>query len=354
MAADTITMESPLSPSSEASDRPVPVAERRFRAMGSDAHLIVVGAAVGPDPEQLLAVAVDRIEELEQRWSRFRPDSEVSQLTRHAGHPVTVSADTVLLVERAVEAWRLTGGSFDPTVLAAMQRAGYDRSFSELPADRPADVPSLAATPGSTPVSALVGCTDITVHGHDVCLPAGTGFDGGGIGKGLAADLVAAELLAAGAAGVCVNLGGDLLVDGVGPDGGTWTVGLEHPWQAEPFALVGLLRGAVATSTTLRRTWRVGGQRRHHLIDPYTGEPSLTDLGLVSVIHGDAWMAEVLAKAILLRGSDRAFDLIDVDQIAVVTVALDGRVVATPAAAAYLGGAAMPSRLSEPPSKEVV
>ena len=65
-----------------------------------------------------------------------------------------VSADAVLLVERAVEAWRLTGGSFDPTVLGAMLRAGYDRSFDEMK-------DAVDVTPGHSDL--LVGCTDIVV-----------------------------------------------------------------------------------------------------------------------------------------------------------------------------------------------
>ena len=58
----------------------------------------------------------------------------------------------------------------------------------------------------------------------------------------------------------------------------------------------------MATSTTLRRRWVVGGVERHHLIDPRTGTPSTSDLALVAVVAGSAWMAEVLAKGVLLRG----------------------------------------------------
>ena len=55
-------------------------------------------------------------------------------------------------------------------------------------------------------------------------LPAGAGFDPGGIGKGLAADLAVAEALTEGAAGVCVNLGGDVRLEGSAPDGGAYDV----------------------------------------------------------------------------------------------------------------------------------
>ena len=163
--------------------------------MGSDAHVVVVG---GPA-------------DLEGRWSRFLPDSEISELTRRTGEWVRLSPDTVLLVERALEAWRLTVGRFDPTVLGAVIRAGYDRSFEALD-------PSRA---GGSPLT--VGAAGIEVDGDRVRLPSGVGFDPGGIGKGLAADLVVAETRAAGAAGACVNLGGDLRGKTLG------IVGLGHP-----------------------------------------------------------------------------------------------------------------------------
>lgn len=290
-----------------------PVHEARVRAMGSDAHVIVVA-----DDGRLLDRALARVEQLEQRWSRFIDTSEVSRLNRRRGETVAVSPDTALLVARAIEAWRLTGGGFDPTVLGAVIRAGYDRSFDEMTADTAAGASGLRQ-----------GVTSIVVDDDTVTLPADVGFDPGGIGKGLAADLVATEIIEAGARGVCVNLGGDLRVLGDPPAGDAWTVGLEHELVAEPFLVIGLGDGAVATSTTLRRQWRIDGRRHHHLIDPWTGEPSASDLTLVSVIAGEAWTAEVLAKAELLRGSARVFDLVGGTGAEALAVTVDGTVRAT-------------------------
>src|SRR5581483_11769885 len=137
----------------------------------------------------------------------------------------------------------------------------------------------------------------------------------------------------AGAAGVCVNLGGDLRVEGRAPDG-AWTVAVEHPRAPEPLAHLALANGAVASSTTLKRRWpRRGaggdGYEAHHLIDPSTGEPSDTDIEFATVIAGEAWRAEALAKGVLLRGSARAFDLLDQDAAALV-VDRDGHLAASP------------------------
>ena len=83
-------------------------------------------------PPHLVQLAQDRIADLERRWSRFVDGSEISTLNRYAGAPVVVSPETVELVRRAIDAWRLTHGRFDPTVLGAVLRAGYDRSFETL------------------------------------------------------------------------------------------------------------------------------------------------------------------------------------------------------------------------------
>ena len=194
-------------------------AELEFRVMGTTAHVLVVAGsadAAHAGTER----ARERLHELEARWSRFVPTSEVSVLNGAGGSPVMVSADTRLLVERAVEGWQRTGGRFDPTVLDAMVALGYDRDFDEI--DR--------ATP--TPVTTIPapGCAGIVVDQivGAVRLPRGVHFDPGGIGKGLAADLVAEELMRAGAHGVCVNVGGDLRVEGESPDGGDWVVDLAH------------------------------------------------------------------------------------------------------------------------------
>ncbi|MDQ6697001.1 MAG: FAD:protein FMN transferase [Actinomycetota bacterium] len=305
----------------------------RFRAMGTDVEIIVVGH---PDlAAELVQRARSRVDQLEQRWSRFLPDSEVSLLNRCAGATVTVSDETVVLVRVAIEAWRLSGGSVDPTVLGALIRAGYDRSFDELGTD-------------PDPVSSwlLPGCGDIAVDGNAVRMPAGTGFDPGGIGKGLAADVVAGEMMQGGADGVCVNLGGDLRVIGAAPQAGGWTVAVEHPWSDAAVAHVGLADGALATSTTLRRTWRVDGEVRHHLIDPATGRPSDTDLTSVTVVAGTAWVAEVLAKAVLLRGSAHPFDLVGGLSVDALAVDDRGRIAVSDGFPDYVGSAALPATIA--------
>jgi thiamine biosynthesis lipoprotein len=297
--------------------------------MGSDAQVIVVGG--NPRLEQL---AQDRIADLEHRWSRFVDSSEVSALNRFAGSPVKVSRETVELVRRSIDAWHLTNGRFDPTVLGAVIRAGYDRTFDAMESD---------THDGSSDLE--IGIHAIEILDDIVRLPHGTGFDPGGIGKGLAADIVTDELIAAGAQGACVNLGGDMRVFGTSPRDDVWTVAVDHPLSTDPVALLGLAKGAVATSTTLRRRWLVNGEVCHHLIDPTTGEPSASNVNLVTVVSGCAWAAEVMAKAVLLRGTPIHFDLLATTGAEGIAIDSEGGVHATAGISAYVAAPGLPPRI---------
>ena len=249
--------------------------------MGSDAHIRIVGAPLG------LLVDLDRrLSELEQRWSRFVEDSEVSTLNRRCGEAVYVSGETQMLVATAVRAWRLTSGAFDPTVLAAMMANGYDRDFALV--DRP-----------NGPAAAAVGCGGIVVDESvgTVMLGAGVGFDPGGIGKGLAADLLVEEALAAGVDGVMVNIGGDIRVEGVCDDGHDgWMVRLDEPGGTQGVD-ISLMAGAITTSSTLRRRWGASNEF-HHLVDPALGCPIGNGLRSVTVVADRGWVAEAVAKAL--------------------------------------------------------
>lgn len=279
--------------------------------MGSTAHVIVVGGPAG-----LLEYARARLGELESRWSRFRPDSEISRLNTASGRWVRLAPVTVSVLRRAVQAWELTGGLYDPTVLAALENAGYTDSFEALPQTSPARRTTTAPAPG---------CAAIDLTSRRARLPPGIRLDLGGIGKGYAADLLADDLLTRGADGVCVNLGGDVRVAGTPPAVGGWVVAISDETTAHhDLTQVPLAGGAVATSTQLRRRWRRGDDEAHHLIDPRTGAPSTSAVAAVTVVAADACWAEVLAKAALIAGPEPGTALLDTHGVAAILTMPDG------------------------------
>jgi thiamine biosynthesis lipoprotein len=262
--------------------------------MGSSIDLTVV---VDDDrlARRLCQYAVERLALLEWRWSRFLSASEVSRLGASQGQPVRVSADTRCLVRNAVAAWQFTSGVFDPTVLPAVRAIGYDISFEQV---------RRIERIRSTPVPAH-GCGDVVVDDTNGCvtLPRGAEFDPGGIGKGLAADIIVEELRGLGADGVSLGVGGDVRVGGCGPESRGWVVRLAHPMGGDSeLATVWLADGAVATSSTRRRRWSAGKEVVHHLIDPVLGDPTTLAEG-ASVIAGAGWIADALATAVTVSGS---------------------------------------------------
>lgn len=270
-----------------------------FPAMGTHATVeVVIDETRNADDSggELLDHARRRVFELEARWSRFIATSEVSALNRFRGRPVRVSQDTRLLVRRAIEGRRLTAGSFNPTIFDAIVAHGYDRTFFDVePSSTRARARSATAP----------GCEGIDVDDltGTVTLSTTTGFDPGGIGKGLAADLVVDELIGAGAAGACVEIGGDVRVSGRGPEGRGWVVRIDHPaLDGTELGQVWLTDGAVASSSIHRRKWVVDGETIHHLLDPRTARPTLAVSG-ASVIARTGWLAEVLATATCVDGT---------------------------------------------------
>lgn len=294
------------------------VAEIRFRVMASDAHVIVVDGPAGAGD-----LAQRALTDLEQAWSRFLPGSDVSRINNSIGFPVAVNEVTITLLDAMVQAWRTTSGRLDPTVLPALLDAGYRHSI---------DDPGAATI---LPDGFRAGGGDLSDVSIDrgnrtVTAPYGMAIDPGGIGKGLAADLVVAELLAAGAKGALVSVGGDLSAAGRPAHAEGWTVEVEDPFEPGT-ALVRLAvsGGGVATSSTLSRRWNQGGTTRHHLIDPATGTVSQTDMAAVSVIAPCGWQAEAHATAIILGGAERFLDYTNSHGLDAIGTTLTGRTIVT-------------------------
>jgi thiamine biosynthesis lipoprotein len=269
---------------------------------------------VSPDPEPTTMAVEKVVADLEARWSRFLPTSDVSRLNNtSAGGPVTVAPATLDLVELAVQWWQATGGRFDPTVLPALEALGYDRDratgHGRIRAGAPAP-----------------GCAGIEIdrNAGTVRLPDGVRIDLGGIGKGRAVDLLVDRMHDV--PGGLVDLGGDLRVWGTPPaDGAGWPIAVEDLRDGSTLAVLGLTEGAVATSSTLRRTWVDGSRTAHHLVDPGSGAPVAGELVTVTVVAGLATAAEVLAKAAIVTGTvGEARRLLEAHDVAAIVVPAEG------------------------------
>ena len=259
-------------------------------SMGGHATITVVGGT-----RDLLSRAFALLDECEALWSRFIGSSDVSILNNAEGTPTVVAALTVRLIEEMKLGNILTNGDFDPTLLPALVSAGYSKSVVNR--DRKCIIPASATAPGN-----LAG---ISVDGLSVTMPRGTTIDSGGVGKGLAADIVGQFIVDAGAWGALVEVSGDVVAVGLSPDRRGWCIGIENPLDpASHVDIVRLSSGAVVTSSQRKRRWTTAHGARHHLIDPRTGDSAVSDIQTVTVVAASGARAETLSKSGFLRNPD--------------------------------------------------
>lgn len=291
-----------------------------FPVMGNTAEVTIVGGS--NDSHEF---AKRRLQTLQQKWSRFIPTSDISRLNRSRGEPTPVHRDTVTLVKYLVGAHEHSDGFFDPTLLPVLVDLGYSNSMSDasmsttLPSNRPSFGEPLSRTRVDD-----VACV--------VQLPLGITLDPGGLGKGLAADLVATELLEAGAVGACVNVGGDLRCVGTGRNNDGWDIDIESPFDAsKTIAKLAVHSGGVATSSTRAKRWHTQRGEFHHVISPKTKVPLLESENSpiqVSVIGAEAVWAEIFATTILVAGVADGFALAQHWNLAALVTFNNGEVVA--------------------------
>lgn len=267
--------------------------------MGSPLRFTLGGGTVSPTvADRWWNAVVDEFESAEAAMSRFRDSSELTALNRAAG--TAMSAYPSDRLRRALiaadRAHRITGGRFDPRVLADLERLGYRGAVLDRPGTRePRD--EGRSVDGRVVEGAGRG-------GLTVARP----IDLGGIGKGLALRWAAAILEQRGARDFLLEAGGDLVARGRGPGGIDWQLGIEDPSGGDDLAVIAVSDLAVATSSVRVHRWRVGGETDgrvvHHLLDPRTGEPGGGGIVAVTVVGPDAAWAEVWSKVLFLAGRD--------------------------------------------------
>jgi thiamine biosynthesis lipoprotein len=261
-----------------------------FRCFGTRCAVLV-------DDRAAAALARRRLEAWHDRFSRFRPDSELSRLNADPRPAVPVSPVMARLVAAVVAAARLTDGLVDSTLLREIEAAGY-RTDLGAPLSLPL---ALRLAPRRAPARPHSGSRwrEIRVRGGVVHRPPGLAIDSGGLAKGLFADLIAESLPHA---ALAVDCGGDVRFRG--PER---RIHVADPFGGPPRHAFALRAGAAATSGIARRSWLdADGRPAHHLLDPATGRPAYTGVVQATALAPTALEAEVRAKAALLAGPDAA------------------------------------------------
>jgi thiamine biosynthesis lipoprotein len=261
-----------------------------FQAMGSPCELQLHA------PDALLAQGVAaqaraELERLEQRYSRYREDSTLSEINRvaAAGGTISVDDETAGLLDYAEACYAQSDGLFDVT--SGLLRRAWRFREGRLP--EPQQVQALLAH---------IGWQRLEWRRPVLRLGAGMELDFGGIVKEYAADRLATLCEQAGCAHGFVNLGGDIRVIGPHPDGSPWHIAIRDPRAhgAGTLLTLAITRGGVATSGDYERCIEIDGRRYGHVLNPRSGWP-VQHLAAVTVLADFCVLAGSAATIALLR-----------------------------------------------------
>jgi len=270
-----------------------------FDCFGSSCAVSVVGAGRRRSARAAVDDTRSLLLEWHDRFSRFRPDSELSLLNADPRPEVPVSPLMARFAKAAAIAGSLTRGLVDATLLDQIESAGYTGELRHcLPLHTAL---ALASARRAAAAAGVAGWRHIGVNLAEstVARPPGIKLDSGGLAKGLFADVLAQQL--AGHASFAVSCAGDLMIGGA--EHVTRAIKVESPFDGRTLHTFKLQRTGVATSGIGRRAWLdSSGRPAHHLLDPSTGRPAFTGVVQVTALAPSAQMAEVRAKAAILSG----------------------------------------------------
>jgi FAD:protein FMN transferase len=270
-----------------ATRRPVGVVRRTMPVMGTIAQFAVVHR----DPQQAHAAidaAMDELLWVEHTMTRFTDTSDIGRANLCAAREVVVvMPETAHVTSEALRWAAALDGRYDPAVGAVCNLWDVKRRHEPPPADRVAELAGRRFH-RAVEVGTYHGGSVLRYHDEEARL------DLGSIAKGYGVDRAVIALRRHGIDKAIVVAGGDLYALGTAPDGDPWSIGIQSPTDER--AIVGTLRlanRAVATSGTYRQFFRYRGRKYHHIMDPATAQPRVTEMQSLSIVadavmHADA------------------------------------------------------------------
>ncbi len=261
-----------------------------FNALGSKNEITIYSNARN-DAQRGFELVEREVNRIEEKFSRYRPESVVSIINAAAGvTPVEIDDETARMFDFADACHKQSEGLFDIT--SGALRAAW--KFRE------ARVPTKDEITRSLQ---RIGWTRVQRKGRTVFLPeTGMEIDFGGFGKEYAVDQAIAVLGDAGIKCAQVNLGGDLRVIGLPPNRTHWIFGISDPRRhGSIIASLEVTGGALASSGDYERYFELDGARYCHILNPRTGMP-VTDFRSVSVLAPAALIAGSCTTITMLLG----------------------------------------------------
>src|SRR5579862_2543618 len=281
---------------------PVPAAgpikvEKSTDAMGASFSVVLFGSDL-ESMNQAADAALEEAHRLDELLSNYKLASEWSRVNRDASaQSVAVSPELFRLLSDCMDYSRASEGTFDLTVGPLMRAWGFFGGGRRVPSSEQIHE-----------ALELVGYRHIQLNARNRTVRfdrPGIEIDPGGVGKGYAVDRMVEILRERGVRNALVAASGSSIF-GLGappeePRG--WPVSIADPWDHQKNAAQVFLKDqSLSTSGSYEKSFRAGGHRYSHIMDPRRGVPAETAVQ-VTVIAPRTIDSEVWAKPYFIQGS---------------------------------------------------
>lgn len=238
--------------------------------------------------------------------STYLPGSLISRINQNDSTAV-VDDYFQAVFNKAAEVNKASDGVFDVTIAPIVNLWGFG-STGNVPNPDPEKIDSLMQ---------YVGMNKIRIEGDRVRkdLP-GVKLDVNAIAKGYSVDVVADFLKKKDCRNFLVNIGGEIVAQGVNASGIIWRVEIERPeenviYGQSRMAVVRLNNRAMATSGNYRRFHEIDGKKYGHTFDTKTGYPSMHNLLSATIVADDCITADAWATVLMASGLEKSIQILE-------------------------------------------
>ena len=245
--------------------------------------------------QEAVSFAKHEISRLESLLSVTDTKSDVYRINSNPDEFISVSDECFELIRTAVRISDSTKGNFDITVYPAVLMWGFTTSEYKVPEQSEI-----------LDVKEKIGYNKITLdeNSKSVKIPLGTSLDLGAIAKGYIADKAAQALVENGVTSALLNFGGNVRLIGTKPEGEDFKIGIKAPFSEGYFATLNAKDATASTAGGYERYFEENGVRYHHILNPHTATPAVSDILSATVIGDNGAVCDALATASFVTGSE--------------------------------------------------
>lgn len=254
--------------------------------------------------EDLHNAIQQRLQDFDHSLSMFNPNSVITHINRNDSITTDPLFEAMYAEAHAISL--LSNGAFDITVRPLVNAWGFGNNSQHT------------ASPNVDSIMAFVGYNKIRLIDHHlVKTDERITLDASAIAKGYACDVVANLLRENGCENLLVDIGGEVVLQGINQQGNAWRVGITRPTidatgaEQELQEVIESCQLCMATSGNYLQYYFVNGERRSHTIDPRTGSPVQHSLLSATVTASSCMRADALATACMVLGKKEALDMIE-------------------------------------------